>query len=216
MNIDELVFFDNRPNEFKIYETILDRLSRFGYEYSIRVQKTQISGSLSSQLNNLFYYVIIKWVNDMELNELLKELDTNLVIRKIEKSDKTLYLYCDIDCMIVKCKYCGTESHSVHSKYTRTISDLPIQNYQVKLIITVPKFFCTNEKCSHKTFAYPIPFADKNSLRTNRLDDYIYQIGMKSSSLDAEKQISGSHVSVSNNTILRIIKKKQSLSSIMR
>lgn len=77
----------------------------------------------------------------MELNELLKELDTNLVIRKIEKSDKTLYLYCDIDCMIVKCKYCGTESHSVHSKYTRTISDLPIQNYQVKLIITVPKFF---------------------------------------------------------------------------
>ncbi len=42
MNIDELVFFDNRPNEFKIYETILDRLSRFGYEYSIRVQKTQI------------------------------------------------------------------------------------------------------------------------------------------------------------------------------
>lgn len=114
---------------------------------------------------------------------------------------------CDIDCTIVKCKYCGTESHSVHSKYTRTISVLPIQNYQVKLIITVPKFFCTNEKCSHKTFAYPIPFADKNSLRTNRMDDYIYQIGMKSSSLDAEKQISGSHVSVSNNTILRIIKK---------
>lgn len=77
----------------------------------------------------------------MELNELLKELDTNLVIRKIEKSDKTLYLYCDIDCMIVKCKYCDMESHSVHSKYTRTISDLPIQSYQVKLIITVPKFF---------------------------------------------------------------------------
>lgn len=77
----------------------------------------------------------------MELNELLKELDTNLSIRKIEKSDKILYLYCDIDCTIAKCKYCGTESHSVHSKYTRTISDLPIQNYQVKLIITVPKFF---------------------------------------------------------------------------
>ena len=43
----------------------------------------------------------------MELNEILKELDTNLVIRKIEKSDKILYLYCDIDCTIVKCKYCG-------------------------------------------------------------------------------------------------------------
>ena len=47
MNIDELAFFDNLPNEFEMYETILDRLSRFGYEYSIRVQKTQIS--LSNQ-----------------------------------------------------------------------------------------------------------------------------------------------------------------------
>ncbi len=137
----------------------------------------------------------------------LKELDTNLVIQKIEQSDKILYLYCHIDCTIVKCNYCSTQSHSIHSKYTRTISDLPIQNYQVKLIITIPKLFCTNGTCFHKTFAYPIPFADKNSLRTNRLDDYIYQIGMKSSSLDAQKQISGSHVSVSNNTILRMIKK---------
>jgi hypothetical protein len=47
----------------------------------------------------------------MELNELLKELDTNLVIRKIEKSDKVLYLYCDIDYTIVKCKYCSTEGY---------------------------------------------------------------------------------------------------------
>ena len=82
-----------------------------------------------------------------------------------KKSDKILYLYCDIDCTIAKCKYCGTESHSVHSKYTRTISDLPIQNYQVKLIITVPKFFCTNEKCSHKTFAYPIPLCGQEFIK---------------------------------------------------
>ena len=43
MNIDELAFFDNRWNEFEMYETLLDRLSGLGCEYSIRVQKTQIS-----------------------------------------------------------------------------------------------------------------------------------------------------------------------------
>ncbi len=26
MSIDEIAFFDNRPNEFEMYETILDRL----------------------------------------------------------------------------------------------------------------------------------------------------------------------------------------------
>lgn len=133
----------------------------------------------------------------MELDVLLKELDENLIINRVEKSGKALYIYCDINCTVAKCKYCGMESHSVHSRYIRTISDLPIQDYQVKLVITVPKFFCANERCSHKTFAYLIPFAASNSLRTKRLDDYIYRVGMKNSSLEAEKQISDSHVSVS-------------------
>ena len=152
----------------------------------------------------------------MELDVLLKELDENLTINRVEKSGKALYIYCDINCTVAKCKYCGMESHSVHSRYIRTISDLPIQDYQVKLVITVPKFFCANERCSHKTFAYLIPFAASNSLRTKRLDDYIYRVGMKNSSLEAEKQISDSHVSVSNNTILRIIKKKRNQSSNMK
>lgn len=101
------------------------------------------------------------------------------------------------------------DSYSIHSNYIRIISDLPIQDDQVRLIVTVPKFFCTNEICRYKTFAYPLPFVVANSLRTKRLDDYIYQVGIKNSSLDAQKQISGSHVSVSNNTILRIIKKSK-------
>lgn len=152
----------------------------------------------------------------MGFDELLKELDENLIIRKIEKSGRLLYIYCDIDHTVVKCKYCGMESHSIHSKYTRTISDLPIQEYQVRLIVTVPKYFCINEKCPHKTFAYMLPFADVNSLRTKRLDSYIYQMGIKNSSLETEKQLSNTHISVSNSAILRIVKKKQNLSSIMR
>ena len=138
---------------------------------------------------------------------MLEELDENLAISRVEKLGKVLYIYCDLNGTVANCKYCGMESHSVHSKYIRTISDLPIQDYQVKLVIIVPKFFCANERCSHKTFAYPIPFAAANTIRTKRLDDYIYRIGMKNSSLEAEKLISDSHVSVSNNTILRIIKK---------
>lgn len=148
----------------------------------------------------------------MRLDELIKELDEHLMISKIEKSDSILYIYCDIKRTKARCKYCGAENDSIHSRYIRTISDLPIQNYQVKLVIAVPKYFCTNDRCSHKTFAYPVPFAKENSLRTTRLDDYIYQVGLKNSSLEARNQISESHVSISNNTILRVIKKKQNLS----
>lgn len=143
------------------------------------------------------------------INEIIKELDENLTVLKIEKSDKTLYIKCEIKCGAVRCKYCGEESTTIHSIYYRNISDLPIQNYQVKLIVKVPKFFCHNEKCSHKTFAYPLGFAGRNSLRTQRLDEYIYKVGLKNSSVDARAQLSDSHVSISNNTILRIIKKNK-------
>lgn len=148
----------------------------------------------------------------MTLNKIIKELDENIEITRTEKLNGLLYLHCRIICQTIHCKYCGEESNSIHSRYTRTISDLPIQNYQVKLVLEVPKFFCRNEMCHHKTFAYPIKFAGRNSLRTERLDEYIYQTGLKNSSLAAREHISTSHVSISNNTILRIIKKKQSRS----
>lgn len=151
----------------------------------------------------------------MGFDELLKELDRNLIISKVEKSDGTLYIYCDIGDTAAKCKYCGMESHSVHSRYLRTVSDLPIREYRVKLVITVPKFFCTNKKCHHKTFAYPLLFVGENSLRTKRLDEHIFQMGIKNSSLETERLLANSHILVSNSTILWVVKKKQCPPSIM-
>ncbi len=96
----------------------------------------------------------------MGFDELLKGLDENLIVNKVEKSGEVIYIYCDIDHTVDKYKYCGMENPSIHSRYTRKISDFPIQEYQVKFIITVPKYFCTNKKCDYKTFAYILPFSD--------------------------------------------------------
>ncbi len=82
-----------------------------------------------------------RWHLDVTFREdgnhtLEKQASYNLNIMR-----KVLYLYCVINCSVAKCKYCGAESQSIHSWYVRTISDLPIQDYQVKLVITVSKFF---------------------------------------------------------------------------
>ena len=146
----------------------------------------------------------------MELDELIKELDSKLVITGKEIKDDIMYIYCETKKQPTKCKYCGVESEKVHSVYTRTIADLPIQKYKVKLVIKVKKYFCNNSKCNHSTFAENLDFVEKNALRTKRLDEYINEIGLKNSSVEAKKQITNSHVQISNNTILRIIKKKKS------
>ena len=143
----------------------------------------------------------------MELDELIKELDSKLVVTKKEIKDNIMYIYCETKKQSTKCKYCGEESENVHSVYTRTISDLPIQKYKVKLVITVKKYFCNNPKCNHTTFAEPLDFVEKNALRTKRLDEYIKEVGLKNSSIEARNQITNSHVEISSNTILRILKK---------
>lgn len=145
----------------------------------------------------------------MKLNELIKELDKKLEVTKEEIIGETMYIYCETKRQNTKCKYCSKESQSVHSTYTRTIADLPIQNYKVKLIITVKKYFCNNDKCNHRTFAGTLEFVEKNAIRTKCLDDYINNIGLKVSSKEAEKQIKDNLVNISNNTVLRVVKKNK-------
>ena len=145
----------------------------------------------------------------MELEELIQELDKKLIVTKKEIIDGIMYIYCETKKQKTKCKYCGEESETVHSTYTRIISDLPIQNYKVKLVIKVKKYFCNNEKCKKTTFAEPLNFVDKNAIRTKRLDEYINKVGLTTSSMEAKKQINETHVDISNNTILRIIKKNK-------
>ena len=143
----------------------------------------------------------------MEIDELIKELDKKLVVKSKEIIDDIMYIYCETEKQDMKCKYCGTQTENVHSHYNRTISDLPIQRYKVKLIIKVKKYFCLNNKCNHKTFAEPLDFVDDHGIRTKRLNNYINEIALKNSSIEAENQIKNSHVTISNNTILRILKK---------
>lgn len=150
----------------------------------------------------------------MELDELIKKLDKKLIVTGKEIKEGIMYIYCETEKQKMKCKYCGEESEKVHSRYTRIISDLPIQNYKVKLVIKIRKYFCNNSKCQHKTFAESLDFVEKNAIRTKRLDEYIKDIGLKTSSTEAEKQLTNTHVDISNNTILRIIKKNKNRSKL--
>lgn len=143
----------------------------------------------------------------MEINDIIQEIDEKLIVTKKEIKEKVLYIYCQRTSEFEKCSYCGHESAKVHSKYTREISDLPIAQYKVKLIVEVRKYTCENTGCRHKRFAEVMPFAQGNSKRTERLDEYIREIGLKNSSVEAAHIICQTHADISSKTILRVIKK---------
>ena len=144
----------------------------------------------------------------MELNDILGELDEKLEITKKEIREKMIYIYCHRVCEISNCAYCGSASSKVHSKYRRELLDLPIAQYKVKLVIEVKKYICGNPECSHKRFAEQLPFAAERAKRTSRLDKYIMEMGLKNSSVEAAKIIRKTHADISNQTVLRVIKKR--------
>lgn len=145
----------------------------------------------------------------MSFNDLIKKLDKDLVVNETKTDNNILYIYCQSEKKEASCSYCNEISSSVHSTYTRTIKDLSIQQYEVKLVVTVNKYFCNNEKCKHKTFAEKFDFVKEKAVRTKRLDEYIEKIGVRNSSMDTVRDLKDNFINVSLNTVLRIIHKKK-------
>ncbi len=52
-----------------------------------------------------------------------------------------------------RCPECGYPSRRVHSRYRRTLTDLPWAGVPVRLRVTARKLFCDNPRCRRRVFA---------------------------------------------------------------
>ena len=55
------------------------------------------------------------------------------------------------------CPICGQPSYRVHSRYERTLADLPYVAFSLTLIVQVCKFFCSNPDCRRRIFTERLP-----------------------------------------------------------
>jgi transposase len=70
------------------------------------------------------------------------------------------------------CPGCAAPSAHVHSRYCRTIRDLPLQSRQTVLSLTARKFFCRNPDCSRVIFCERLPeLAAPHAQSSPRLSD---------------------------------------------
>lgn len=52
---------------------------------------------------------------------------------------------------------CGGLTHRIHSRYERTLADLPCVDFSLRLVIQVCKFFCLNPNCRRRIFTERLP-----------------------------------------------------------
>src|SRR5262245_48809864 len=64
------------------------------------------------------------------------------------------------------CPQCGEFSTRVHSRYTRTLADLPWQGRAIRIELRVRRFFCLAAACPRQTFAERLPEVAAVSART--------------------------------------------------
>ncbi len=80
------------------------------------------------------------------------------------------------------CPECGQRAHRIHSRYRRTLSDLPWQGIPVRFQLTARKFFCDNATCPRRIFAERVPsVADRYARKTLRLSESLCEKSSRSS-----------------------------------
>src|SRR4051812_2158589 len=85
------------------------------------------------------------------LTHLLVPAVPGLQLDEVQLADQMITLTICATLPTALCPVCGQPSTHIHSRYIRTIADLPWAAHVVQL--HVRRFFCTNPVCLRKTFS---------------------------------------------------------------
>jgi transposase len=78
-----------------------------------------------------------------------------------------------------RCPVCGLVSSRVHSRYSRTVSDLPWHGLSVELEVRARRFFCDETSCERRIFCERLPEVAARARKTGRLEEALLAIALE-------------------------------------
>jgi len=107
----------------------------------------------------------------------------------------------------VACPACGTLTTRVHSRYQRTLADLPWQGLPVQLCLTTRRFFCEQAACPQQLFAERFPgLAAPRGRRSARLQTLVTAIGVALGGEAGARLVTELGLLLSPDTLLRSVR----------
>ncbi len=107
----------------------------------------------------------------------------------------------------VPCPACGISARRIHSRYHRTLADLPWQGLAVQLWLETRRFFCEAATCSRRIFAEQFPgLASPRSRRSARLTALFGAVGLALGGEPGARLIRELGLSISPDTLLRLVR----------
>lgn len=107
-----------------------------------------------------------------------------------------------------QCPLCSTVTERVHSRYKRSLIDLPCVSFSFALVVQVCKFFCDNPVCTRRIFTERIPeVATPWARKTMRLAQKIQAIGLALGGAAGARLAAQLGILVCGSTLLNHLKK---------
>ena len=110
--------------------------------------------------------------------------------------------------MTAACPLCGTKSARIHSRYLRTLTDLPSQGRRVVVTVRARRFRCVLADCRQQIFAERLEAAVGGPFgrRTARLEEIVHHLELALGGRPGQSVAQRLLLPVSNDTLLRVVR----------
>jgi transposase len=143
----------------------------------------------------------------MDLAALLPHFATLMILRW-QVGPSALEIEVASRALEIRCPTCRVISTSVHSHYSRAVTDIPVGNRPVRLIVEVQRFRCRNPACYRKTFAEDFaPLIRRYSRRTTLLQELLDDIGVLVGGRPGARFARRHCLSASRSTLIRLVRR---------
>jgi transposase len=119
---------------------------------------------------------------------------------------QTLHLYVSTTAATSRCPLCHTASAAVHSRYWRTLADLPCGGRVVTLHLRTRRYFCRVPTCRRRIFTERLPaLMAPWARRTQRLDVHLLRDAIDVGGAAGARHATAQGTPISPTTLLRLI-----------
>lgn len=138
------------------------------------------------------------------------EAPEGLAVEAIEMSDGQVTVVALSSSQSSCCPRCAVVSVSVHSRYVRTLADLPSQGSAVSLQLRTRRFRCRSIGCRVKIFAeqFAPVVAQRFGRRTERPEGIVHHIGLALGGRPGQRTAARLVLPVSRDTLLKAVRRR--------
>ncbi|TGD91996.1 ISL3 family transposase [Methylobacterium nonmethylotrophicum] len=138
---------------------------------------------------------------------LLPLIPAGLVVDQVDHEPDQIIIRTHLRATAAACPGCGETSASPHSRYTRTLADLPWQGRRVVIAVQTRRWRCPQPYCPRHVFAERLAgVAQAGARRTHRLGDLQHHLGLALGGEAGARLAGRIGLPISPDTLLRLVR----------